>query len=802
MSIKKIFFKQILLLVLLSSSNLFSQVIISGQIKDEKNDSKESVEIQIQNKQSIVVKSELTNKNGNFFIEIEKGEYTILVKQLGNILYQDKVIANQNIDLGIIKIKSNSIELNEVVVKSKKKIIERKVDRLIFNVENSISANGGDAVDALKITPAISVQNDKISIIGKNQLSVMINNRLVQVTGDDLINYLKTIRSDEIKNIEVISNPSSKYDAEGNSGIININLKKAKPNAWSSTFRSSYRQSTYPTGSIGNGFNYQKNKITLLSNINYTKGSNYTTETQEINYPTQNWNGNDGLRNYANILNGKLGFDYKINTKVAIGMHYIGGISKPNIEQNNSTKLSNSFNNDIERNIETNLFNSKRNSNHSLNLHTQYEMDTIGRKINLDFDYFNYKRNNDQTNSTYDYSFIDNVNTYTTILNKGKQDIENYSVRIEMEHPLKWINIEYGGKISFTKTNSNINFFDVVNNVPYFVANRSNQFEYIENNQAIFISGTKKFWKDKLEIQFGLRLENTQTKGYSLTLNQENKTNYSKLFPTSYISFYPNENHTFSFNYGKRINRPKYHILNPFREYSNPFSYIEGNPFLQPSITHNISFDHTFKNNLNTSIYYSYEENGFSSITLVDQNSINQITTNLNYYKSQNVGINESYTFNLFEQWESYNSGSIYYRKTTSNNPSVQNKIEGYGAFVATSNSFIFNKSKTFLGNLDLSYSFPNTVLNFRNQSEFSTNFGFKYLMLNKLLVMSFTFNDIFKTSKQRWFQTINDINLYNTNYEDVRKFTFSLSYKFGNNKLRVKDSKEGNSEEKGRATN
>ncbi len=202
-------------------SKLFSQIKISGQIT-EKNNPIEFIEIQLQNKDSVIVKSELTNVDGKFTIVTEKGEYSLLVRQLGVIYHKQKININQDTFIGIINITKKVQQLQEVVIISKKKLIERKVDRLVFNIENSISATGGDALDALKITPNIIVQNESINMIGKNGLSVMIDDRIIPLSGADLINFLKTIKSDDIKSIEVITNPPAKYDAEGNSGLINL----------------------------------------------------------------------------------------------------------------------------------------------------------------------------------------------------------------------------------------------------------------------------------------------------------------------------------------------------------------------------------------------------------------------------------------------------------------------------------------------------------------------------------------------------------------------------------------------------
>lgn len=791
----------ITLILLLFSLIASSQTNVKGHIVNQNNKPVEFIEVIIINKDSIAIKNEFTNANGTFVIDVKSGNYLLKARQQGRIVYKKTISLNESVDLGIIPIIENNKQLQEVEIASKKKLIERKVDRLIFNVENSISATGGDAIDALKLAPSVSIQNDVISIIGRSSLSVMVDDRLMQLSGDDLTNFLKTIKADDIKNIEVITNPPAKYNAEGNSGIVNIKLKKAKPNSWSNIFRSSYRQATYPTGSLGNGFTYQKNKLTLSTNLSYTKGSNFTIETQEIDYPTQHWNSEDGLRNYTKNISGKIAIDYKINDKLAIGLQYLGGNSKPNVSRNNLTTLTASNTSSVNQNIQTNLFDKNNNLNHSLNFHTIYDLDTIGRKLSLDVDYFNFGRKSNQLFATYDNDIFNATNTFTSAKTTGKQNIQNYSFNLDMEHPLKWANLNYGSKISLTKTNADIDYFDLSTGVPIFNSSRSNEFEYTEGNQALYFSASKKFLKDKLDTQFGLRFENTQAVGYSLTLNQRNNVNYSKLFPTAYINYTPNDNNTFSLNYGRRINRPRYAMLNPFREYSNPYAYVEGNPFLQPSYTHNISFGHTFKNNFNTTVNYSYELNGYSIITFIDSNTINQVTTGLNYFKAQNVGLTESYTFAKFKGWESYNSGSIYFNKTVANNPNIQETIEGLGGFLSTSNSFVFNTAKTFLANVDVTYIFPNTSLNTRNKNELSTDIGLRYLLLKKNLVLNFSASDIFRTSKQRWSQKINDINFYSTNYEDVRKFTFSISYKFGNTKLKGKEVKENNSEEKGRAT-
>ena len=215
----------LLTFLVLTSLNLFSQIKITGKITNLNNKPIEFAEILLLTKDSIAVKSELTNEKGSFKINIKQGDYVLQIRQLGKILCNKELIIKNDLDLGIIKITENKQQLQEVVITSKKKLIERKVDRLIFNVENSISASGGDAIDALKSTPNIRVQNDAISMIGKNNLAVMVDDKIIQLAGEDLINFLKTLPSDNIKSIEVITTPPAKYETEGNSGIVNIKLK-------------------------------------------------------------------------------------------------------------------------------------------------------------------------------------------------------------------------------------------------------------------------------------------------------------------------------------------------------------------------------------------------------------------------------------------------------------------------------------------------------------------------------------------------------------------------------------------------
>lgn len=690
-------------------------------------------------------------------------------------------------------------QIQEVEIIVKKKLIERKVDRLVFNVENSISATGGDAIDILKITPGIRVQNSQISMIGKSGMEVMVDERIIQLSGDDLINFLKLIKKEDIKAIEVISNPSAKYSAEGNSGLLNIKLKKGKENSWSASIGSSYQQSKYASSNQRLGFNYQKNKLTIASSLVYNNGSTSSTETQQIFYSDQKSDGVTQSREYSNRLAYKLGVDFKLNPKLTIGLLYLGSTGNPREITNENNLFTNLETKSWDQLLVTNKNNEYNSKNNSLNFHSVYSIDTLGRKLSIDADYFSFRTKQNQLFTTINQNFENSNTTTSTANNTGVQNRENYSVKIDMEHPFKNLSLNYGGRISVTSTDNSIAYYDLQDNLFIYNPTFSNVFYYKENTQALYASANKKL-SEKWEIKLGLRMENTQTKGHSITANEIHKNNYSKFFPTGFVTFSPNDNHTFSLNYGKRINRPKYNWVNPFRIYYSTYSYYEGNPTLEPSYTHNIEISHIYKGNLSTSIYYSGENNGSSLLTILNPNSLTIIRSFYNYYRQTSYGLNENYTFNRFSWLESNLSGNISYSQTVSNNPNTLHSVNGWSGDISVYNSFIFNKSKTLSGNIDLNYSFPATYLMTKNKAVFSMGTGLQYSSLNKQLQITCTVYDLLRSNKQRWSQYSSNIFFSNSYLGSAPDLTLTISYKFGNNKMKTKDTKIGNNEESKRA--
>jgi len=756
-------------------------------------------QIILQTTDSIVVKSELTDENGIFTIkDVANGTYLLNIKYFSENIFSQIINVNGNLDLETI-VADEGLTLGEVTITAQKPLIEKEVDRLIFNVENSISASSGDAIDALKVTPNIRVKNGKISMIGKSGMGLMIDDRLIPLSGDDLINFLKTISADNIKSIEVITAPPAQYSAEGNSGLVNIILKKAKKDSWNASLNSTYKQATYATGSVFGNFNFQKNKISLFSNLDFSNGATGPVETAKVYYQEQLWSTTDDRKDFDNYISGRIGIDYQISKKISTGIQYLGSSSKPNIEENILTTITHSLNN-INSYIKTNANNKRKKYTNSLNWHALYEIDTIGTKISTDFDYFQFNGEDDRIFKSDSLDSFENIapDTYISANNNSKNGFSNYSGNIAVEMPLKWANLLYGGKISFNKNISDFSYFDLTNGNPVFDPSQSNQFKYDENTVALYFSGTKQI-SQKWEAQIGLRMESTKTKGVSVTLNQEKSNNYTKIFPTVYITYEHNENNMFSLNYSRRINRPPFYSLNPFRWYENQYIYSEGNPFLQPSYSHNFEFAFTHKQNWENIIYFSKTDNGISQITLTDNNT-NIISTKFsNSFNTEIIGLSESYTFDKVKFWESYNSLDLSYSKASSLISYTNQKREGFSTYLSTDNTFFINKKKTVVLNLNFWLS-PKGVSDLdKNTSSSQLDLALKWLLLNKDLQISFIVNDLTRGNRPTYISYSNNLKQEFNSYYDNRSFKVSITYKFGNKDINVEKRGFGNDEEKSR---
>ncbi|WET03565.1 TonB-dependent receptor [Flavobacterium sp. YJ01] len=789
----------LLIFLLLPLFCLAQSFQLKGKIANEKS-TLEWANVSILNLEGKIINGTTSKQDGTFDINLKKGTYKIRIGLLGFTDYEKEFTIEKDTDLGIIVLKENATNLGEVVIQSKKKTIEQKTDRLVYNLENNVTTVGGDALSAISTAPGVVVQNNAITILGKGTSRVMIDGRMLELAGEELNNFLKSISSGDIKNIEIISNPPAKYDAEGTGGLINIIMKKGIRDSWKNTTTVSYDQNKFGIVTLRDNFFYNKKKFRFSASLNGKTGYLNATDDLKMYFP----NGLSHIYSITKVknenLSGKLALDYDLSERTTIGFQYLNDRNNPDFKSD--IRIDNyNAQNQLDNVTLNNSFTDKGSKNQTYNAHLITKLDSLKRKLSVDLDYFNYSskfnRNFVANNYTPDMTFVDVNQSGQNISN---QDIDNWSFRADMEHPFQALNLSYGAKMSFTNSISDVLYYNTISGNPELDPNQSNRFKYTENNQAVYVNADKKF-NEKWNFQMGLRLENTQTNGFSETMNQETVNNYLKLFPTFYASYKKNENNTFSLNYGKRINRPRFDLLNPFRIYISSNSYSEGNPFLKPSFSDNFEFAHSYKEVLRTSVFVNSVTNGYGVLFTSNPETNTQIVTRENYFKNLNYGVGETYSATFAEWWSSENSlyflgAKTEFIKDINATPSNSLQVD-----FSTNNTFILGKTTKL--QIDFSYSSPFKSGLYEIGYASSFDIGFKQDLFNKTMQIAFLANDIFNTSYLKDFTSVvNGVKQVYIENQSNRFVRLSVVYNFGNKKINVKERAFGNQDEKKRTGN
>ncbi|OSY88465.1 hypothetical protein WH52_06845 [Tenacibaculum holothuriorum] len=736
----------------------------------------------------------ISDENGAFSIHSKKENVYLEISFIG---FTTKKINPTQSNIGTIVLEEEGQQLKEVVITARKKFIQQKVDRLVFNVENTVAGTGGTALDALKVTPSVNVDTDNLAIVGKGNVRVMVNDRIIQLSGNELIAYLNTIASDDINNVEVITTPPAKYDAEGDSGLINIVLKKSKENSWNNQIRTSYTQATYPLLNFGNTFNYNKNKVSLVASLNTTQGNTAQFNEFDIIYPSASTATTLDMKNKENMISGRLGLDYKLTDNATVGISYSGSFEDKGINDGGRT-----LTNDGNGTYTINQGNAElTNKNHSINAHYIQKLDTLGRKLSVDIDYFNFKNSNTRNFSS--EQFITNPN-YFDAENSTNQNIKNYSAKIDVEHPTKWANFSYGAKITHTKTDSDVSFYNRSTGTPVFDPAQSNEFMYSENINAVYADMSKSLGK-KWQTKIGLRFENTRTKGVSKTNNQTDINSYNKLFPSLFIGYNPSRKNMFNLSYSRRIRRPGFERLNPFRFYINSISYQEGNPFLKPQISENLEFKHIYKGKLISKAFVSYVDDGYFNIIKAEDGAQQRIVVTFdNFYTAYNYGLTETFLYNPTKWWNTTTQATLSKMDTRYKDGfNLDAELLSQWNFqLYNRNTFHLNKAKTIQAETTLIYASPQKLMYFSISEMISLDLGLKFSLLDKKLNCTISVNDILKRKATSVNTKTNGIDQTYYNYFDTRSFKISLNYSFGNRKIKIKRRNSGNQDEQNRAKN
>jgi iron complex outermembrane recepter protein len=701
-------------------------------------------------------------------------------------------ISNQSITLEPFIISRKTMQLNEVVIVKKKPIVEVFADKTVFNVQNTLSASGISAFELLRKAPGVVVDNnDNLIVEGKTGVQIYIDGKPSVLSGQDLTNYLKTIQSSDVDTIEIITNPSSKYDAAGNAGIVNIKLKKDKRFGTNGSIAVGYAIGKFGKYNSSLSLNNRTKKVNLFGTY-----SNQFDETfsfinlYRIQSNTIFDSKTENISN-TNANNAKVGLDFFQNKKNTFGIVFNGNFNNNfsnGVTRNPITTIGNLNPNQVllaESNSKSKTYNIQSNLNYRF-------ADTLGHSINTDFDYGKYRnrRSNFQPNSYFNGNETQLQNQFIYKMNTPI-DISILSFKTDYEQNLWKGKLGLGFKSSIVKTDNTFNFYDIINEIENLNSSRSNNFKYSENINALYFNFNRKF--NKIDLQFGLRSETTISKGdLSSTQNNQNNSvsrNYTDFFPSAGVTYNPNQNNAWAVNYSKRIERPSYQSLNPFEMQLDELSFMRGNPFLQPQYTDNYKISHTYKYTLNTSLSYSFIKDFFAQVTQSEGANKNFMTTkNVANQEVWNLGV--SYPFTVNKWWD------VYANVEFSNSSYKGNDAN----FVSiTQNNFNFYASNTFSMpekiKMEVSGWFSSPSVwggTYRTKSLGSLDLALQRKFWKDKMNLRLAFSDMLFTSPWSGETRFGDLYISGNGGWESRQFRVNLSYNFGNSNVKSTQKKTG----------
>jgi hypothetical protein len=786
---------------------------VSGQVIDGNTKTIEAATITLlRAKDSSVAKISAANRNGNFLFEnVSDGKYLVSITAVGHTKGFSEEFeinpSNNNVTLKTIELVPIAKNLTGVTVAAKKPLIEQKIDRMIVNVEASITNVGTSALEVLEKSPGVSIDKDgNISLKGKQGVQVYIDGRPSYLSGADLAIYLRNLSSNQLDQIEIMTNPPAKYDAAGNAGIINIKTKKTKQFGYSGSLSSTWAQGRYPKVNESFTFNYRKNKLNLFTTLGYNYRKNWQDldiQRKFIEHSTKeiksHFDQESRIKEEGQSYNAKIGFDYFANKKTTFGAVFTGYYN-PGQFSNQSDVLISDANHFLLSRTLAKTSNDRDWKNFSTNLNFRHLLDTTGQEITADLDYLTYRTTNSQylVNAYYDPNGIP-TDKADTLLGSLPQDINIYSAKVDYTLPLKkGAKFEAGVKTSYVETDNNAIYDSVNYGIRVRDNGRSNHFIYKENVNAAYVNYSRALSK-KWFGQFGLRLENTNATGDQVTTGEKFDRHYTQLFPTAFIQYKASDKNSFVLNYGRRVQRPNYQDLNPFILFLDKYTFEQGNPNLQPQFAHNIELTHSYRGFLNTTLNYTRTTNIINEV--LEQNT----DRNETYVKKDNIAKQRQYGISVsasgsIKKWWTPNLWTNLYN----------NQFEGIinGDYVKTGATTLqanlqnqFKLGKTLSAELSGYFNSGGVQGVFRIKSFGMVNMGLSKTVFKGKGTFRLTGRDVFRTQKIKGEIKYSTIDASFQQRRDSRQVALGFTYRFAKGKMNTNQKRKtgGANEEQSR---
>lgn len=739
-------------------------------------------------KDSTFVRTSFTGEDGRFEImaDAKVANYTLTVKTIGYEDYSTPLVVTGNLKVPAIALKTSAKELEGVVINQKRPVVTRKIDRLEFDVENSILSSE-NAWEIVKKTPGVTASGDGLSIRGSSGILVTINDKKVYLTGTELKNLLENTDGSNIKSVEVITTPPARYEAQG-SAVLNIKMKKNIGGGYKGMVTGAYVQSMYPKGVVATNHYYKNKKLTLFGGYMFGSGHYYGESKGEVRYfdeqgdVASTWKSVEKSHFRALQQN-----SYNITAEYAIDSLNTFTAGFNGFQSLKSTALIDTptyiygADGQLDSQFNTRNHRDYPDKNSTLTASFEHKFSNKHRLV-LSSDYTKYYNNQDQ-GIVSDFLMPDATPlSVQNILSNDTRRISLLSLQADYNGEIGKTKIEGGVRYGNVDADNSFDYYSEVDGVPS-EGNFSNRFLYDETIMAGYVGADREF--GKWGFKAGLRGEHTKLEGNLTDTGEVNGQNYFKLFPSAYALYKASDNHQIGLSYGKRIIRPQYDMLNPFRSYSTPFSYSTGNPQLRPALAHNLGLQYTLKGKYMFGLFYRYEKDPFNMITYQDYDTSTIISEYTNISSNTSSGAEFNTNVELFSWWEAGTFLTLGYQENSFQgaNGYIQ-EINRWSFYGNTNNRFTLNKKKDLFAELSYFYASASVQGAYKLGDISNLSISFRKRFWDGNGELSLIFSDVYRGERQS--TTISYANQYSryNRYGDSQSFRIQFRYRFGNQKL------------------
>ena len=803
----------LLLLFFLFGSSLFAQDIsLRGQLQDEAGEPVIFANVVLyQAADSSIVKVEASDDAGVFrFLGIPAGTYHLKASYVGAAEFWEpniQLAEGEQKDLGVLQFGSTSVDLAEATVTAQRAMVEVKPDRTVFNVQGTINSTGSDGLSLLRKAPGVTVDNnDNINVLGRSGVLLYVDGKRMPLTGDDLSSFLQNLPADQIDRIDIITNPGARYEAEGNAGIIDIKLKKDENIGANGSVSSTFSQGRFNRSNINASGNYRSGLMNVFGALGASEGESFNEmkflslqnglELDEVN------NHRDTRQNY----NYRLGTDFFLSDKHTVGFLVDGRNFQGESNAYNRIEILNLTAGATKPDsvlVAGNTADNRRDQQ-TFNLNYRFD-DGKGRSLNVDADYGRFRNDSEryQPNRYFDAQeevlLSEVINSFDT-----PTDIDIYTFKVDYQQPLLGGTLSAGSKLSRVISDNTFLFFNVLDGEPQRNDDASNIFDYTENVYAGYLSFNRKLG-EKWSMVAGLRAEQTDATGDLQAFKPELQEppvelDYLNWFPNAGLTYQAGKNHTLSLNYGRRINRPDYNVLNPFNNQISELSYQKGNPFLRPEIVNNLELGYTLAYRYNFKIAYSRTTDQITRLMAPDENDPRAGFITWDNLASQTVfSANISAPVQMMEGWNAYfniSASHLDNQADYGNGAVVDLQAFTYSIFQQHTIDLPFD----FKGEVSGYYSGPGVWGGvFEYESNWSLNLGLQRKFLNDQLNVRVAANDLFYETGWDGVSDFAGLVSQGSGRWDSRRVSVSINYNFGNQKIKSRKRKTGLEDEAGR---